>query len=88
VNSPELALTARLNTSASDARRGVVRLHPEALAALGLREWDGIAVIGARRTAAVVALAPASTPTGTALLDDVTLSNAGLKENARVVLHP
>ncbi|WP_027501250.1 AAA family ATPase [Rhodococcus sp. UNC363MFTsu5.1] len=88
MNSPELALTARLNTSASDARRGVVRLHPEALAALGLREWDGIAVIGARRTAAVVALAPAVTPTGTALLDDVTLSNAGLKENARVVLSP
>ncbi|MFC7449468.1 AAA family ATPase [Rhodococcus daqingensis] len=88
MTSPELTLTARLNTSASDARRGVVRLHPEALAALGLREWDGIAVIGARRTAAVVALAPASTPTGTALLDDVTLSNAGLKEDARVVLSP
>ncbi|MFD4183734.1 AAA family ATPase [Rhodococcus sp. NPDC058514] len=88
MNSPELALTARLNTSAADARRGVVRLHPEALAALGLREWDGVAVIGARRTAAVVAVAPKSTPTGTALLDDVTLSNAGLKENARVVLSP
>lgn len=86
MTSPDLALTARLNTSAADARRGVVRLHPEALAALGLREWDGIAVIGARRTAAVVALAPAGTPTGTALLDDVTLSNAGLKENARVVV--
>ncbi|MGW0045018.1 AAA family ATPase [Rhodococcus sp. NPDC003348] len=88
MTSPELALTARLNTSASDARRGVVRLHPEALAALGLREWDGIAVVGARRTAAVVALAPAGIPTGTALLDDVTLSNAGLKEDARVVVSP
>jgi transitional endoplasmic reticulum ATPase len=88
VTTPELALTARLNTSAADARRGVVRLHPEALAALGLREWDGIAVIGARRTAAVVALAPSGTPTGTALLDDVTLSNAGLKEDARVVVSP
>ena len=42
----ELALTARLNPSAADARRGVVRLHPEALTALGLREWDGIALIG------------------------------------------
>ncbi|MFD1815171.1 AAA family ATPase [Rhodococcus gannanensis] len=88
MTTPELALTARLNTSAADARRGVVRLHPEALAALGLREWDGIAVIGARRTAAVVALAPAGTPTGTALLDDVTLSNAGIKEDARVVVSP
>ncbi|HLS77891.1 MAG TPA: AAA family ATPase [Nocardia sp.] len=82
----ELALTARLNPSAADARRGVVRLHPEALAALGLREWDGIALSGARRTAAVVALAPSGTPAGVALLDDVTLSNAGIKESQTVVV--
>lgn len=85
---PDLALTARLHTSAADTRRGVVRLHPEALAALGLREWDGISVIGARRTAAVVGLAPSGTPTGIALLDDVTLSNAGIKEAAAVVVAP
>ncbi|WP_433758526.1 AAA family ATPase [Nocardia sp. CA-135398] len=84
----ELALTARLNPSAADARRGVVRLHPEALTALGLREWDGIALIGARRTAAVVGVAPAGTPAGVALLDDVTLSNAGLREDANVVVSP
>ena len=53
----DLALTARLNTSAADTRRGVVRLHPEALAALGLREWDPIALTGGRRTAAVVGIA-------------------------------
>jgi transitional endoplasmic reticulum ATPase len=84
----ELALTARLNPSAADARRGVVRLHPEALTALGLREWDGIAVIGSRRTAAVVGVAPANTPAGVALLDDVTLSNAGMREDATVVVAP
>ncbi|MFI9506689.1 AAA family ATPase [Nocardia sp. NPDC052566] len=84
----DLALTARLNPSAADARRGMVRLHPEALAALGLREWDGIALIGSRRTAAVAGVAPAGTPAGVALLDDVTLSNAGLRENATVVIAP
>ncbi|MFF2085209.1 AAA family ATPase [Nocardia sp. NPDC058176] len=84
----ELSLTARLNPSAADARRGVVRLHPETLTALGLREWDGIALIGARRTAAVVAKAPADSPPGVALLDDVTLSNAGLRENAAVTVAP
>ncbi|MEV0028608.1 AAA family ATPase [Nocardia sp. NPDC050793] len=84
----ELALTARLNPSAADARRGVVRLHPEALTALGLREWDGVALAGSRRTAAVVGIAPAGTPAGVALLDDVTLSNAGLRENATVVVSP
>ncbi|RMI34364.1 AAA family ATPase [Nocardia stercoris] len=85
---PELSLTARLNFSAADARRGVVRLHPEALAALGLREWDGIAVLGARRTAAVAGIAPADTPAGAVLLDDVTLSNAGVRENATVTVAP
>ncbi|OQS15062.1 ATPase [Nocardia donostiensis] len=84
----ELALTARLNTSAADARRGVVRLHPEVLTALGLREWDPITLIGSRRTAAVAGIARAGTPAGTALLDDVTLSNAGLREDTTVVLAP
>lgn len=85
---PELSLTARLNRSAADTRRGVVRLHPEALAALGLREWDGIALIGSRRTAAVAGVAPAGTPAGVILLDDVTLSNAGVREDATVVVTP
>ncbi|QZY46872.1 AAA family ATPase [Mycolicibacterium austroafricanum] len=83
-----LTLTARLNTSALDSRRGVVRLHPEAIAALGIREWDAVSLTGARTTAAVVGLAPPGTPTGTALLDDVTLSNAGLREDTSVLVAP
>ncbi|WP_241387608.1 AAA family ATPase [Rhodococcus sp. CH91] len=88
MTNPQLSLTVRLNTSAADARRGVVRLHPEALAALGLREWDAIALVGARRTAAVAGLAPAGIPTGTILLDDVVLSNTGLREDSAVVVEP
>ncbi|WP_156448283.1 AAA family ATPase [Mycobacterium sp. NAZ190054] len=83
-----LTLTARLNTSALDSRRGVVRLHPEAIAALGIREWDAVSLTGTRSTAAVVGVAPAGTPTGTALLDDVTLSNAGLREDTPVLVAP
>ncbi|OLO99951.1 ATPase [Mycolicibacterium porcinum] len=83
-----LRLTARLNTSALDSRRGVVRLHPEAIAALGLREWDAVSLTGSRTTAAVVGVAPSGTPTGTALLDDVTLSNAGVRETATVIVAP
>jgi transitional endoplasmic reticulum ATPase len=82
----QLSLTARLNTSALDNRRGVIRLHPEAIAALGIREWDAVSLTGARTTAAVVALAGPDVPAGTALLDDVTLSNAGLREDATVVV--
>ncbi|MET0993555.1 MAG: ATPase, partial [Mycobacterium sp.] len=84
----QLTLTARLNTSALDSRRGVVRLHPEAIAALGIREWDAVALTGSRTTAAVAGVAPAGTPAGTALLDDVTLSNAGLRENTTVLVAP
>ncbi|OYD68619.1 AAA family ATPase [Rhodococcus sp. OK302] len=88
MTSPELALTVRLNTSAADLRRGVVRLHPEALAALGIREWDAIALMGARGSAAVAGRAPTGTPAGTILLDDVTMSNVGLTENSSVVVGP
>lgn len=83
-----LTLTARLNTSALDSRRGVIRLHPEAIAALGIREWDAVSLTGSRTTAAVVGIAPDGTPTGTALLDDVTLSNAGLREDSAVLVAP
>ena len=86
--SSSLTLTARLNTAALDSRRGVVRLHPEAIAALGIREWDAVSLIGSWTTAAVVGIAPPGTPTGTALLDDVTLSNAGLREDSTVVVAP
>ena len=83
-----LTLTARLNTAALDSRRGVVRLHPEVIAALGIREWDAVSLMGSRTTAAVAGVAPSGTPTGTALLDDVTLSNAGLREDSTVVVAP
>lgn len=39
-------LTARLNTAALDSRRGVIRLHPEVIAALGIREWDAVSPDG------------------------------------------
>ncbi|WAC53796.1 AAA family ATPase [Gordonia sp. SL306] len=84
----QLTLTARVNPSAADARRGIVRVHSEVLTALGLREWDAVSITGARVTAAVVADAGPGTPTGTALLDDITFSNAGVRENASVVVAP
>ncbi|AKN15322.1 AAA family ATPase [Mycobacterium haemophilum] len=83
---PQLTLTARLNTSAVDSRRGVIRLHPNAVAALGIREWDAVSLTGSRTTAAVAALAGQDSPVGTVLLDDVTLSNAGLREGTAVIV--
>jgi transitional endoplasmic reticulum ATPase len=86
VSTPQITLTARLSTSALDARRGVVRLHPEVLDALGLRPWDAVRLTGARVSAALAA-AGQTTP-GIALLDDLTLSNLGLTEGSEVVLTP
>ena len=85
-SAPQLTLTARLNTSAVDSRRGVVRLHPSAIAALGIREWDAVSLTGSRTTTAVAGLAGPQTPVGTVLLDDVTLSNAGLSEDTAVIV--
>ena len=83
--SGQLTLTARLNTSAVDSRRGVIRLHPSAVAALGIREWDAVSLTGTRTTAAVAGLADQDIPVGIVLLDDVTLSNAGLREGTAVI---
>ncbi|WP_439031527.1 AAA family ATPase [Gordonia terrae] len=83
-----LTLTARLNPSAAEARRGIIRVHPEVLTALSLREWDAVSITGARVTAAVVAATEASAPTGVVLLDEIAFSNAGVRENSAVVLAP
>ena len=52
-----LTLTASLRPAALDARRGIVRLHPEILTALGLRAGDPVRLVGRRETAGIVALA-------------------------------
>jgi transitional endoplasmic reticulum ATPase len=82
----QLTLTARLNTSAVDSRRGVIRLHPNAVAALGIREWDAVSLTGSRTTAAVAGLADQDSPVSIVLLDDVTMSNAGLREGTAVIV--
>lgn len=84
--SRHLTLIARLNTAAVDARRGVIRLHAEAIAALGIREWDAVSLTGSRTTSAVAGLAAPDSPAGVVLLDDVTLSNAGLRDGTEVVV--
>ncbi|MGV0624370.1 AAA family ATPase [Mycolicibacter minnesotensis] len=85
-SSRHLTLIARLNTSAVDARRGVIRLHPEAVAALSIREWDAVSLTGSRTTSAVAGLTSPDAPAGVVLLDDVTLSNAGLRDGTEVVV--
>lgn len=81
-----ITLTARLSPSALDTRRGVVRLHPEVLDALGLRAWDAVRLTGARVSAALAAAG--ENPPGVVLVDDVTLSNLGVVEGSEIVVAP
>ncbi|MEV1116986.1 AAA family ATPase [Actinosynnema sp. NPDC049800] len=83
-----ITLTARLSPSALDTRRGVVRLHPEVLDALGLRAWDAVRLTGARVSAALAAATAGDGPPGVVLVDDVTLSNLGVVEGSEVVVAP
>src|SRR5699024_12174252 len=81
-----LDLTLRLTAAAADARRGIVRAHPEVILALGMREWDAIEIVGARTTGAVVAAAGAGSPSGVLVVDEVVAANCGLGEDARVTV--
>ncbi|RKN38914.1 AAA family ATPase [Micromonospora endolithica] len=85
---PELTLTASLRPAALDARRGIVRLHPEVLTALGLRPGDPVRLAGRRVSAGVVA--PAEPDAGTALLyaDDLVLGNLGIRDGGAVTVTP
>jgi len=88
VHDPSVSLVVRVTPSAVDARRGVVRLHPEVLDALGLRSWDAVTLAGVRVTTALAAPAAPGVAPGQATVDDVILSNAGLTDGAAVVVAP
>lgn len=88
MSSPQITLTARLSPSALDTRRGVVRLHPEVLDALGLRAWDAVQLTGARVSSALAAAADRAAAPGVVLVDDVTMSNVGVTEGAELVVAP
>lgn len=88
VAEPDLTLTACLRPAALDARRGVVRLHPEVLTALALRPGDPVRLSGRRVTAGIAA--PAGQTASTALLyaDDLLLGNLGLRDGGQVTVSP
>lgn len=88
MSSPQITLTVRHTPSALDTRRGIVRMHPEVLDALGLRAWDAVHLTGARVSAALAAPAQSGGLPGVVLVDDVTMSNLGLTEGAEVVVAP
>ncbi|SCL63006.1 transitional endoplasmic reticulum ATPase [Micromonospora citrea] len=85
---PDLTLTASLRPAALDARRGIVRLHPEAFTALALRPGDPVRLAGRRVTAGVAV--PAEPTASAALLyaDDLMLGNLGVRDGGQVTVSP
>ena len=84
--SATLTLTASLRPAALDARRGVVRLHPEVLAALGLRAGDPVRLTGARTTAGIAAVAEAGASRALLYADDLLLGNLGVRDGGQVTV--
>ncbi|MEV8513495.1 AAA family ATPase [Dactylosporangium sp. NPDC051484] len=84
--SATLTLTASLRPAALDARRGVVRLHPEVMTALGLRPGDSISLVGRRTSAGIVAVAEPGASRALLYADDLVLGNIGLRDGGQVAV--
>jgi transitional endoplasmic reticulum ATPase len=88
VTDRRLTLTASLRPATLDARRGVVRLHPEVLAALGVQAGEPVLLAAGRTTAGIAALADEASSRGLLLADDVTLGNLRVRSGAQVTIEP
>jgi transitional endoplasmic reticulum ATPase len=85
---PTLVLTATLRSAALDARRGIVRLHPEVITALGLRAGDAVTLTGRRTTAGLVAVAPPGSSRSLLYADDLLLGNLGSRDGGQITVTP
>ncbi|MDT5031627.1 MAG: hypothetical protein QOC94_1798, partial [Actinoplanes sp.] len=74
--------------AALDARRGIVRLHPEVMAALAVNPGDPLRLTGARTTAGIAARAEVTASKALLYADDLTIGNLGLRDGAQVTVTP
>jgi transitional endoplasmic reticulum ATPase len=84
----ELTLTVTLRPAALDARRGIVRLHPEVMAALAINPGDPVRLAGSRTTAGVAARAEADASRALLYADDLIIGNLGMRDGGQVTIAP
>jgi transitional endoplasmic reticulum ATPase len=84
----ELTLTVTLRPAALDARRGIVRLHPEVMAALAINPGDPVRLSGSRTTAGLAARAEPGASRALLYADDLTLGNLGMRDGGQVTVAP
>lgn len=81
-----LTLTAVWRGSALYDRHGIVRLPPQAMSGLGIADGSVVLLRGRKTSGALVVTAPADSPPGQLLCDDLVLSNLGLQDGGTVVV--
>lgn len=69
-------------------RRGIVRLHPEVMAALAINPGDPLRLAGRRVTAAVAARAEAGASRAALYADDLMIGNLRLRDGDEVTVAP
>ncbi|MFI5493250.1 AAA family ATPase [Actinoplanes sp. NPDC051859] len=84
----DLTLTVTQRPAALDARRGIVRLHPEVMAALAVNVGDPLRLTGRRTTAGIAARAEAGASRALLYADDLTIGNLGLRDGGQVTVTP
>ncbi|MGN9910811.1 AAA family ATPase [Phytohabitans sp. LJ34] len=77
-----------MRPAALDARRGVVRLHPEVLTALDLNPGDPVRMTGRRATAGIAARAEAGASRALLYADDLILGNLGVRDGGQITVAP
>jgi transitional endoplasmic reticulum ATPase len=84
----DLTLTVTLRPAALDARRGIVRIHPEVMAALAINPGDPLRLSGTRTTAGIAARAEATASKALLYADDLTIGNLGMRDGGQVRVTP
>ncbi|WP_305787550.1 AAA family ATPase [Symbioplanes lichenis] len=69
-------------------RRGIVRLHPEVMAALAVNPGDPLRLTGRRTTAGIAARAEAGASRAALYADDLTIGNLRLRDGDEVTVTP
>ncbi|GLZ77069.1 ATPase [Actinorhabdospora filicis] len=82
-----LTVSILLKPAALDARRGIVRVHPEVLAALALQAGDPVRLTGERSTVCI-ALQAEGDARGAVYADDLTLGNLGALDGDSISIEP
>ena len=84
----DLTLTVTQRAAALDARRGIVRLHPEVMAALAINPGDPLLLAGRRTTAGLAARAEPTASRALLYADDLIIGNLGLRDGGQVTVTP